>query len=58
MDSGRIETPLFYKSETQGFFSTGFKVHQAHACTQCGFLELYLNPEKLEKLNELSTQLA
>lgn len=58
MDLGRVETPLVYKSERQGFFSSGYRVQQAQACGQCGYVEFYLNPEKLEKLNELSTQLA
>ena len=58
MDTGRVETPLVYKSDQPGFFSSRYLVHQAQACTQCGYLEFYLNPEKLEKLNEWSTQLA
>jgi len=58
LDVGRLESGLVYKSETQGFFSSGYRINHARACKQCGYIELYINPEKLKKLGEFSTQLA
>ncbi len=51
MDNGRIPTPLKflfgYKSDTRKHWSFESNVGKAKACVQCGYLELYIDPEEL-----------
>ena len=52
MDEGRIPVPhkfLFgYKSEEQKHFSSECNIQKAKACTDCGYLEFFLDPEELK----------
>ncbi len=59
MDEGRVPKGLHwfsgYKSNSQKHFS--FEVHfeRARACLGCGYVEMYLDPEKLRKKRVLGT---
>jgi predicted nucleic-acid-binding Zn-ribbon protein len=37
-----------YKSHSQGLFSEPVKEFKANICLDCGYLELYINVEKLK----------
>jgi predicted nucleic-acid-binding Zn-ribbon protein len=49
---GRIPSPLKYlfgfKSDDQKQFSFESNVQKASACTACGYVEFYLDPEELK----------
>ena len=51
MDDGRIPFPLKYlfgyKSLNQEYPSFELNVEKAKACLKCGYIELYLDPDKL-----------
>lgn len=51
MDDGRIPMGLKwlcgYKSNSQKHFSFEVNFEKARACLSCGYVELYLDPEKL-----------
>lgn len=51
MDEGRIPFPLKYffgyKSKNEKYGSFEKNVEKAKACLNCGYLELYLDPKKL-----------
>jgi len=53
MDEGRIPIgPRWlygYKSNSQKHFSFEVNFEKAKACLACGYVELYLDPEKLRK---------
>ena len=40
---------LFHKSDTQGVFTMATFVDRSLACTSCGYVEFYLNPEMLRR---------
>ena len=51
MDEGRVPKGLNwfsgYKSTSQKHFSFEINFERAKACLDCGYVELYLDPEKL-----------
>jgi hypothetical protein len=51
MIPGRIPSPLKYlfgfKSDDQKHFSFETNITSAAACTKCGYVELYVDPESL-----------
>ena len=51
MDEGRVPKGLSwftgYKSDSQTHFSFEVNFERASACLSCGYVELYLSPEKL-----------
>ena len=53
MDDGRVPKGLNllsgYKSSSQKHFSFEINFEKARACLECGYVELYLDPEKLKK---------
>ncbi len=53
MDVGRMPIPhkyLFgYKSERQKHFAFEDNVQKAKACLNCGYLELYIDPEEVKE---------
>ncbi len=53
MDEGRVPKGLNllsgYKSSSQKHFSFEINFEKARACLECGYVELYLDPEKLKK---------
>ena len=53
MDAGRISlsgSALGYVSEKQsGMIRRATTLKQAHACLNCGFVELYLDPKELKQ---------
>jgi predicted nucleic-acid-binding Zn-ribbon protein len=50
VDKGNIGSGLFgYKSIKQGFFSGPVKEFEAKVCLDCGYIEMYINVEKLKK---------
>jgi len=57
MDEGRIPSPLKfllgYKSDDQKHFSFESNIQKAKACLDCGYLELFLNPEELKSKKKL-----
>ena len=57
MDEGRIPSPLKfllgYKSDDQKHFSFDSNIQKAKACLDCGYLELFLNPEELKSKKKL-----
>lgn len=52
MDSGHVPTAWMggvnYKTDSQGSLSRPLVVEKAKACLKCGYVELYLDPEKLK----------
>jgi len=52
MIDGRIPSPLKYlfgfKADDQKHFSFETNIQKASACTACGYVELYLDPEDLK----------
>jgi hypothetical protein len=52
MIDGRIPTPLKYlfgfKADDQKHFSFEASIQKARACTGCGHVELYLDPQELK----------
>ena len=52
MDEGRVPTPqkflIGYKSDNQKHFSMETNVQKAKACLNCGYLELYIDPDDLK----------
>ena len=52
MISGRIPSPLKYlfgfKSDDQKHFSFETNIQRASACTDCGYVELYLDPKEIK----------
>jgi predicted nucleic-acid-binding Zn-ribbon protein len=53
MDEGRIPKGLSwlsgYKSLSQKHFSLEVNFEKARACLNCGYIEMYLDPDKLRK---------
>ncbi len=53
MDDGRIPIPLKYlfgyKSSDQKHLTMESNVDKARACVDCGYLELYVNPDEIRK---------
>lgn len=52
MDVGRISAgdPIGYVSEKQtGMIRKPTTIRQARACTSCGYVEIYLDPNELKK---------
>ena len=53
MDDGRIPKGLNwlsgYKSNSQKHFSLELNFEKAKACLECGYVEMYLDPEKLKR---------
>jgi predicted nucleic-acid-binding Zn-ribbon protein len=53
MDQGRVPKPLTwfsgYKSDSQKHFSFEVNIEKAKACLNCGYLEFYINPDKLKE---------
>ena len=51
MIDGRIPSPMKYlfgfKSSDQKHLSFETNIDKANACTACGYVELYLNPDEL-----------
>lgn len=51
MDEGKLSAsnPIGYVSKTQtGMLRTPTKIQQVYACTNCGYMELYLDPKELK----------
>ena len=52
MIPGRIPSPLKYlfgfKSDDQKHLSFETNIHKASACTDCGYIELYLDPKEIK----------
>jgi len=52
MDEGRVPVPLKflfgYKSTEQKHFSFECNIQKAKACLDCGYLELFVDPEELK----------
>ena len=52
MIAGRVPSPqkwlLGFKSDEQKRFSFESNIQRASACTACGYVELYLDPEELK----------
>jgi len=49
LDKGKIGGGFFgYKSDEQGFFSEPVKDFEAIVCLDCGYVETYINVEKLK----------
>lgn len=54
MDEGRLSLTgsgfLGYVSDKQtGMLRTVTKINQARACPNCGYVEIYLNPQELQQ---------
>jgi|HigsolmetaAR202D_1030399.scaffolds.fasta_scaffold15018_2 predicted nucleic-acid-binding Zn-ribbon protein len=54
MDEGQLESSIFYTSDKDkrpSLWSLDPKVHlhRARACLTCGYVELYLDPDRLTK---------
>jgi len=53
MDEGRVPKGLRwfsgYKSDSQKHFSFEVNLEKANACRNCGYVEFYLDPEKLKR---------
>ena len=53
MDQGRVPKGLRcfsgYKSDSQKYFSFEVNLEKAKACRNCGYVEFYLDPEKLKR---------
>jgi len=52
MVDGRIPSPLKYlfgfKADDQKHFSLETNIQKARACSGCGYVELFLDPQELE----------
>jgi DNA-directed RNA polymerase subunit RPC12/RpoP len=53
MVEGRVPFPFNYifgfKANRQRHFSFETNIQRAYACPECGYLDLYVDPEKLKK---------
>ncbi|MBD2459571.1 hypothetical protein H6G89_00815 [Oscillatoria sp. FACHB-1407] len=51
MDTGKlgIENVMYFSNWQKNFFKAGTLIDKARACTNCGFVELYLDPEVLKQ---------
>jgi predicted nucleic-acid-binding Zn-ribbon protein len=50
IDEGSIGGAVFgYKSHKQGLFSESVKDFEAKLCLDCGYVEFYINVDKLKK---------
>ncbi|MDL1976232.1 MAG: hypothetical protein LWX55_15960 [Deltaproteobacteria bacterium] len=49
IDEGSIGGFFGYKSHKQGIFSEPVKDFEAKLCLDCGYVELYINVDKLKK---------
>jgi hypothetical protein len=57
MDTGQLEASIFYTSDKArhpSFWSLDPKIYvsRARACFVCGYVELFLDPEKLTKFTQ------